>query len=89
MFLERTLNMPSKKNMLFILILLLLVSACDNKEKVKYIAQSAYDELKSKYEKSVQENDRLKSKNIQLHNENELLTHDLKKYKNGFKSMYE
>ena len=30
-----------------------------------------------------------KKENIKLNNENELLKHDLEKYKNGFKSMYE
>ncbi len=64
-------------------------SACDNKEKVKYVAQSAYDELNLKYKELELKNRLLKKENIKLNNENELLKHDLEKYKNGFKSMYE
>ena len=64
-------------------------SACDNKEKVKYVAKTAYDELNLKYKNLQLKNRLLKKENIKLNNENELLQHDLKKYKNGFKSMYE
>ena len=73
-----------------VLFLLLLLSVgCDKKEQVKYVAQSAYDELELKYEKLTVENERLHLQNIKLNNQNELLRHDLEKYTNGFKSMYE
>ncbi len=68
---------------------LLNFSACDDKEKIKYVAQSAYDELELKYKNLQLKNRLLQKENIKLNNENELLKHDLEKYKNGFKSMYE
>ncbi len=77
--------------MRYFLIFAILVnfSACDTKEKVKYVAKSAYDELNSKYHELEVKNRLLEQQNIKLNNENEILRHDLEKYKNGFKSMYE
>ena len=72
-----------------ILSVLFLIFGCDNKEKVKYVAQSTYDELLSKYEALELKNKLLKRQNQKLNNENEILKHNLDKYKDGFKSMYE
>ena len=74
---------------LIILSILFLIIGCDNKEKVKYVAQSAYDELSQKYEALELKNKLLTRQNQKLNNENEILKHDLDKYKDGFKSMYE
>ena len=73
------------KNLLILflsLIILFLILSCDDKAKVKYVAQSSYDKLATKY-------NNLKVQNQKLNRENEMLKHDLKKYKNGFKSMYQ
>ena len=74
---------------LIVFSILLLTVGCDKKEKVKYVAKSAYDELASKYKKLELEKKLLKRQNQKLNNENEILKHDLDKYKDGFKSMYE
>lgn len=80
------------KNLFFtftILGLIFLTLSCDNKTKAKLIAQSVYDELLFDHEQLIQENKILKQKNRELSSQNETLKHDLKKYKNGFNSMYE
>jgi len=74
---------------ILILSSLLFFGACNNKDKAKYVAKSAYDELSKKYEQLELENKLLKGENRKLNNENEILKHDLEKYKDGFKSMYE
>jgi uncharacterized lipoprotein len=72
-----------------IVLTLLILSACDTKEQVKYVAQSTYNDLAKKYKKLELKNRLLTKQNRQLNNENEILKHNLEKYKNGFKSMYE
>ena len=74
---------------LMLIFMLLFTFGCDNKDKVKYVTQSAYDELREKYETLELKNRLLKHKNEKLNNENEILKHDLDNYKDGFKSMYE
>ncbi len=77
--------------MRYFLIFTILVnfSACDTKDKVKYVTKSAYDELNSKYHELELKNRLLEQQNIKLNNENKILRQNLERYKNGFKSMYE
>ena len=72
-----------------LILVLFFMWGCDSKDQAKYVAKSAYSELELNYKKLTIENKILRSKNIKLNNQNELLKHDLEKYTNGFKSMYE
>ena len=69
--------------------MLFFIWGCDSKDQAEYVAKSAYNELELKYKKLTIEHKILRSKNIKLTNQNKLLKHDLEKYMNGFKSMYE
>ena len=66
-----------------------ILSSCDSKEVAKSVAKSEYNELEKKFHKLEQDYKKSKKRNRVLESENELLRGRLKKYKNGFKSMYE
>jgi len=66
-----------------------ILSSCDSKEVAKSVAKSEYIALEKKFEKLEQSYKESKKRNRILESENELLKGRLKKYKNGFKSMYE
>ena len=72
------------------------LTSCDSKEVVKSVAKSEYIALENRFNKMQEDyneeklkNRELDKKNRVLQSENELLSGKLKKYKNGFKSMYE
>ena len=66
-----------------------ILSSCDSKEVAKTVAKSEYIELEKKFEKLENAYKQSQKRNKILESENELLKGRLKKYKNGFKSMYE
>ena len=79
------------KNLLILLLslgIVFLIISCDDKAKVKYVAQSSYDALALKYDKLKVKSEKIDKQNRKLKSENEMLKHSLQKYKNGFTSMY-
>ena len=66
-----------------------ILSSCDSKEVAKSVAKSEYVALEKKFERLKLEHQKSQKRNKVLESENELLKGKLKKYKNGFKSMYE
>ena len=66
-----------------------ILSSCDSKDVAKSVATSEYVKLEKRFQKLEQSYNESQKRNRVLESENELLKGKLKKYKNGFKSMYE
>jgi predicted RNase H-like nuclease (RuvC/YqgF family) len=66
-----------------------ILSSFDSKEVAKTVAKSEYTALEKRFEKLQEAYKKSEKRNKILESENERLQGRLKKYKNGFKSMYE